>query len=365
MKRRVLMVDDEADVVWSMGQQLGRERADLAFEGLNDPLQALARIRETPPDLLVTDVRMPQMNGLELILAARSIAPGLPVVVVTAYGSAELRREVQGMTSVEYLDKPFGFRALLAAIDRAMGSAEGFSGSISVSFPDIIQLYALSMATGALRVSRGRETAVLWFEAGALVHATLGDLRGDDAVYALLLWKGGAFKLEAGSRASDRSITSSWQELLIEGSRRLDEAAAAGTARDAFDLDEPEDALLERWRSALAQGAGDSAGDAVFAYRASEGRVVRVQGASDGPIPASDVFDVAGPLSRLAQAAKAGSVEAVTADLGIGLLRGAGGNAPDYVVVAPLGDANAASRFRLRFAALSKSLGESTEEAAR
>ena len=141
MTSRVLMVDDEEDLVWTTGRQARRERPDLDVEGVTDPHEALARIRERCPDLLITDVRMPQMSGLELLLAARQVCPQLPVIVVTAHGNTQVRTEVQRAHAVQYLEKPFSFQALFAAVDRALARPTGFSGAISLPMlPDLVQM---------------------------------------------------------------------------------------------------------------------------------------------------------------------------------------------------------------------------------
>ena len=225
MSRRVLFVDDEANLVWSTLRLLEAERQDLVFEGFTDPVAALQRVQEAPPDALVTDVRMPGLSGLQLLVRARAVVPGLPVVVVTAFGSPEVRDEVRKRGSVEYIEKPFALEALLAAVDKALSRATGFSGAVTlVALPDIVQMHALSRFTGALRFSNDDERATLFFVMGEIHDAECGDLRGSEAVYRVLTWRGGGFEAQQGAMPPERTIDLGWQELLIEGCRRLDES---------------------------------------------------------------------------------------------------------------------------------------------
>ena len=249
MTQRIVMVDDEEDLVWTLQRQVKRERPDLVFEGFADPEVALERIREQAPDLLITDVRMPKMSGLELILAARTVKPTLPVVVITAYGSPEVQAEVHRSDSVAYLEKPFAFNDLLAAIDASLQRRTGFSGAIQLPMlPDLIQIYALGQTTGMLRIARGAENGAIWFDRGDIVHATSGTLVGPEAVYDLLKWEGGNFSM-ANEAAPQRSVESSWQELLMEGLRLVDEGR-----RDA---DVPDDSPPPGATAAPAVPAGD------------------------------------------------------------------------------------------------------------
>lgn len=229
MTSRVLMVDDEEDLVWTTSRQMQRSRPDLEFVGLTDPHEALRRVREQAPDLLITDLRMPQMSGLELLLAARETSPDLPVILVTAHGNGQVRTELQRTRAVQYMEKPFAFQALLDAVERALDRPTGFSGAISLPMlPDLVQMYALARMHGTLRISRGTRQGTLWFEAGEIVHATCAHLTGPLAVYELLSWEGGAFRMDPPSAPPARSVQASWQELLMEGCRLQDEGRREG-----------------------------------------------------------------------------------------------------------------------------------------
>lgn len=102
--------------------------------------------------------------------------------------------------------------------------ATGFSGAISLPvLPDLIQIYTVSMASGALTIRRGAQLGTIWFQQGAMVHAACGELTGEEAVYRLLRWHDGQFSYDTEAAAPLRSIAASWQEVLLEGCRRLDE----------------------------------------------------------------------------------------------------------------------------------------------
>jgi CheY-like chemotaxis protein len=320
MSRRVLLVDDEETLVWSLARQMQRERPDLSFEGLSDPEQALRRLTEAPPDVLVTDVRMPGMSGLELLLAARRVIPDLPVVVVTAYGNADVRAHVQGTPSVQYLEKPFAFSALLAAIEHALAQPTGFSGAISLPMlPDLIQLYALAQTTGTLRITRGAEQGVLWFEHGAITHAECGPLAGPEAVYALLRWEGGGFSVETEAVAPRQTISASWQELLIEGCRRLDEAAPVpAPAGEGLgqELAAWRASARDTWRRLRPLLGGSTSGTLMWAVRLSDQAVEALNGPDEAPLGAL----VTGLLDRVAAVvgpARRGSGEWIMAESGV------------------------------------------------
>jgi CheY-like chemotaxis protein len=315
---RVLLVDDEEALVWSLVRQVQRERPDLAIEGLSDPEQALRRVGEAPPDVLVTDIRMPGMSGLELLLAARRLAPQLPVVVVTAYGNADVRAHLQRTPSVQYLEKPFSFESLLAAIDRALAAPTGFSGAISLPMlPDLIQLYALAQMSGALRITRGAEKGVVWFEHGAITHAECGAEQGAEAVYALLRWNGGSFSIDAGALPEKHTITASWQELLMEGCRLLDELPATPAAPGQTDLAAWRECVRDAWHS-LGPLVTVSTPDAlVWAVRLDDLAVEPLSGGVAEAALGTDVGGVIEQVAGLVGAVPRGSGEWLSAGVGV------------------------------------------------
>jgi len=311
MSARVLMVDDEEVLVWTTARQMARERPDLAFQGFVDPEQALAQLRRESPDLLITDVRMSKMNGLELLLAARELAPQLPVIVVTAYGSPEVRTQVQQAGSVEYLEKPFTFPQLLAAVDQALRKPSGFSGAIQLPMlPDLIQMYALSRMTGALQIRRGGEQSALWFDQGEVVHAACGVLTGDEAFYHLLGWEGGTFASQPDATAPARTIQAGWQALLVEGCRRLDEARRAPTGTLAVQAH----ALWERLRAHM-----DKAAEPVVAAALDGSAAITLHGAADAEAWGQALGALAAQAAGLGGQATRGAAELVAFDRGLAL----------------------------------------------
>lgn len=97
-------------------------------------------------------------------------------------------------------------------------------GSLTdVHMSDLIQWNCQTGGQGRLTVQQGERTGVLYFAAGEVVHAQLGEKVGAEAVYELLGWESGTFEVEQNVAAPARSIQMPWSALLIEGLRRLDE----------------------------------------------------------------------------------------------------------------------------------------------
>jgi len=99
-----------------------------------------------------------------------------------------------------------------------------FQGSLAeLHLPDIIQLVSVSGKTGVFHLIEGSHRGQIWLQDGRIVHSELGDLEGEEAVYALAIWRKGEFRFEAGQPAPRQTIQKTNTNLLMEAARRLDE----------------------------------------------------------------------------------------------------------------------------------------------
>jgi len=115
---RVVIVDDEPDMVENCARILGR----VGYQCLTttEPARALAVIEEERPDLLITDLKMPGMDGMELLKRARAIDPTLPVIVITAFATIESAVAAVKEGATDYLPKNFSVEHLRVAVERAL-----------------------------------------------------------------------------------------------------------------------------------------------------------------------------------------------------------------------------------------------------
>lgn len=116
---RVLVVDDERSVREMLAKAL--TRGNYAVETAEDGLSGLEILRDADIDLLITDLRMPSMDGLALIRAARRVDSHLPVIVITGYPSEASAIEAINIGVSGYLTKPFRVDRILRTVARALG----------------------------------------------------------------------------------------------------------------------------------------------------------------------------------------------------------------------------------------------------
>ncbi len=152
---RVLVVDDEAGMRDFLALLLEGEGFEVATAA--DGGEALRAFDERPADLVISDIRMPKMGGVALLSELRQRDPSLPVVLVTAYASAESAIQAMKLGAVDYITKPFKVAEIKLVLGRVLtartrgGHAveppvpleEGFQGVILGRSPKMIELYKL------------------------------------------------------------------------------------------------------------------------------------------------------------------------------------------------------------------------------
>ena len=117
---RLLLVDDEVEFLEPMKARL--ERRGIACATAASGAEALAILGASPIDCAVVDVKMPEMDGLELLRRLRRLYPAIPVILLTGHASAELGVRGMELGAFEYLLKPIELDELLDTVRRA---AEG------------------------------------------------------------------------------------------------------------------------------------------------------------------------------------------------------------------------------------------------
>jgi CheY-like chemotaxis protein len=242
------MVDDEPELVRATVEMLGTVLGPDQVRGTTDSRELASWIEREKPTALITDVRMPHINGLELVTRLHARWGAVPVVVMTAYPTAQVDQEAKA-GRFAYLPKPFSFSALRDTLGRicTQPAPSAFSGAIAVSMLDeVVQLYGLANRTGTLRVDSPSGAGLIGFDSGRVIDARVGELRGIEAFNFILSWSSGSFSWSA-TEATEQTITMGLSELLLEAYRLRDEQEAGLTNDDdAFRELELEPAEMEQ-----------------------------------------------------------------------------------------------------------------------
>jgi DNA-binding NtrC family response regulator len=121
--KTILLVDDELEILKSLGEILTRFGYQVIAK--QAAKEALALVKDGANiDLVITDYRMPDMDGLEFLNALRQMDPSVPVIMLTAYGAVESYLKSLSLGVFEYVNKPIKAKDLGRIVQAAINSAE-------------------------------------------------------------------------------------------------------------------------------------------------------------------------------------------------------------------------------------------------
>ena len=235
MQCKALIVDDDLFLVISL--KFHFSDIGIEVEGAGDGIEALEKIDIFEPDIILSDIMMPRMDGHELYKQLRK-NPGtanIPFIFLTAKNDISDQLKGFRMGVDDYVCKPFEINDLVQRVQRAIERAEkirsfrtkaDFSGNLSqIVWTDIFQLIELNYKTGELIFlsPEGEHIGKTLFSNGRLVNAQVGHFEGEEAFYALMTVKEGFFEFFSKTIDTSPFINSSNTSILLQGSRMVEE----------------------------------------------------------------------------------------------------------------------------------------------
>jgi DNA-binding NarL/FixJ family response regulator len=226
---QLLFVDDDPMFLATLTTLLKQiSHAHWGFRTASNHSQALEHLKAQTVDVVVLDIEMPIMDGIEFLRLLGRSYPSLRVVMLSSRLDENARKNSMDLGAALYLEKPTtpeGFKAVFAALDLLVtsGPKSGFRGVMQVGLQDVLQMECLSRKSSILAVSTGSSRGQIYVCDGQIVHAESGRLQGEMALYSLLGLTGGEFTLQPYVEPPRRSISGQYEFLLMEAARLSDE----------------------------------------------------------------------------------------------------------------------------------------------
>jgi len=246
---KILLVDDDQDLLDLYKQILGKMPSQPEIVTAGNGTRAVTLLESEPYAMLICDLRMPRMDGLQVLAIVRRKYPQLRTVVLTSVLDEEFRSRAYAIGVDLFWLKPGNEREVRLFIEcleslLTRESQIGFRGLQNKSLVDIIQLECLSQNSLVLRITNGPLVGKIWFQNGEIIDATAEDLGGEVAFKGILAWKTGSFESLPAEPDHPRAIQKSYNALLLETVQAIDESrgTAAGSA-DAGAFQTPSEAV--------------------------------------------------------------------------------------------------------------------------
>ncbi len=224
-KKKVLIVDDEPAILGMLTKSLSVDHERYEVMTAEDGSKALEILSREDVSLVVSDIKMPGISGLHLLTQIRDNYSHIKVILMTGFGSEEMRNQVKENGGLHFLEKPFSANHLLNLIREQITYDDvGFAGTLNnVQLTDLIQMCCLSGLSMGISVKKGSQAGVIHIKDGNIIHAECEDNIGEEAFYKILTWESGKFETMGAVPVPEATINKNYQYLLLEALRISDE----------------------------------------------------------------------------------------------------------------------------------------------
>lgn len=221
----VLIVDDEASLLLSFRNGFERLKDRYRLYTAENGKKALEILETASIDICVTDIRMPVMDGFELLVVMNARFPTIPVIVMSAYGSPELEEQLESIGgTVRFLEKPMPFERLLECIEESLRRGAQSGAMIGISVGSFLQLLEMEEKTALIEVQTTGKKGLFYFCQGMLYDAVCREKTGEDAAIEMMMWERVKIQFKRlPEKKIVRRVQTEIMPLLLEASRRKDE----------------------------------------------------------------------------------------------------------------------------------------------
>jgi len=228
MIKNVLLVDDDHEMLVALKEGFQKYKDSFSILLASNGLKALECLKKETISLVVTDLKMPGMDGFELLAHIMEHYPDIPVIIITGYSTTEMEHLARKGGAVGYVAKPFLIENLARQIMTTLRK-ESEGGTLhNVSSGMFLQLVEMEQKTCTIRLEDkfSNKTGILFFQEGELLDARANDMQGENAAYEIFSWDQVNLSIQNGCALKEKRIHSEMQHLILEAARRKDEDIA-------------------------------------------------------------------------------------------------------------------------------------------
>lgn len=191
--------------------------------------QALTLLQQTAMDLVILDIVMPMVDGLQMLGIIKRRYPGVRIAVLTGKATEGSRAASLAGGADLFIEKPIcadGGKIVFNMLNELVSweHREGFSGIVrQVGLQEVIQMECIGRRSSILEVRDGQVLGQIFIKTGEIVHAAVEELAGSLAFNRLLSLDGGEFRMKPFESPPERTVNAPWEYLLMEAARSRDE----------------------------------------------------------------------------------------------------------------------------------------------
>ena len=227
MVKNVLIVDDDQEMLGALENGFKKYRDTFTVETAVDGHKAIDVLKNGTVSLVVTDLKMPGLDGFGLLQHIMQNYPDIPSIVITGYSTPTMEKLARDGGAVGYIAKPFMLDSLAKKIMLTLRKETEGGTLHRVSSGIFLQLMEMEQKTCTIRIqdSESGKKGVLFFDNGELLDARVNDLQAKEAALDIFSWTEVSISIQNVCPPIENSIRCELQPLMLEASRLKDEAA--------------------------------------------------------------------------------------------------------------------------------------------
>ncbi|MCK5055922.1 MAG: response regulator [Candidatus Aminicenantes bacterium] len=235
-KQTILIVDDEKKIVELLKETITKMSKNYRILEAYNGKEALEKIDKEKIDLVLLDIKMPVMSGVQVLTELHNKKLWLPIIILTAYNVSDIEVNFREFGIVDYLSKPLDMVMLKSTIGQVLRNREQKDSITGMSLAAILQVLEMEQRTGVMTIKMEDKNGRIFFREGRVVDIEAGGLSVEEALGYLLDTEkedeDREISIEYLNHKRTEKINKSLTEILLEASRILDEDRKDETAAE-------------------------------------------------------------------------------------------------------------------------------------
>jgi YesN/AraC family two-component response regulator len=266
-KQTVLIVDDEKKVLELLKETIGELGNEYNVLTARNGKEALATFEKEKIDLVLLDINMPVMSGVQVLSELHNRKIWLPIIILTAYNVKGMEQKFLEFGIVDYLRKPLDLKKLKKRVEEILRNRTKKDSISGMSLAAILQVLEMEQRTGVLTIKTDKTNGRIFFKEGRVVDVEAEGLSAEEALGDLLdeSTKHKEISIEYLNHRRTEKINKSLTEILLEASKLIDEDK---TKKEEIKTDDQEAEIVEKVENAqlneLIESLKEELGDALL-----------------------------------------------------------------------------------------------------
>jgi DNA-binding response OmpR family regulator len=225
----ILIVDDDLELVRRFQENMKEISENYIIKTVEDGKKALETLEQENIDLVILNLEIPVMNGLQVLSGLLHKGIWLPVVIITGFNISEKDDKLKDFGIIDLIRRPFLLEEVVIKIDAIMKNREKKDLIKNFSLTAILQLIEMEKRTGIITIKIGRENGRMFFRDGKIMDVVVKGLSTAEALESFMnsLHDDREISIEYIDHKKDKRINMTLMEMVIEASRLKDERKAA------------------------------------------------------------------------------------------------------------------------------------------